>query len=88
MKEESKLTMSTKSVTKNDMGSKKQSTKDSKRPQGRPKVLSPELDSRFQIRCSTSDIEAWEGRAEALGYGGASAWIRHVINQAIKQPVK
>ena len=67
------------------MVKKKQNGKVEKRKQGRPKILAPELDTRFQIRCSAKDVEAWEEQAEALGYGGASAWIRHVVNQAIKQ---
>lgn len=86
MTKTAELTMSTKSPTNDPMPTKKQNGKDDKRKQGRPKVLSPDLDTRFQIRCSAKDVKAWEAQAEALGYGGASAWIRHVVNQALKQP--
>lgn len=60
----------------------------SKQAQGRPRVLPKELSSRFQIRCAPDDIEAWEARAQAMGYGGASAWIRKVLADALKQPVR
>ena len=55
---------------------------------GRPKTLPKELDTRYQIRCSTKDVEAWEAHAEKLGYVGASAWIRKVVNDALKQASK
>lgn len=55
---------------------------------GRPKVLPPELNTRYQIRCSDKDVEAWEKRATQLGYPGASSWIRKVLNDALKQPVR
>lgn len=55
---------------------------------GRPKSLPKELDTRYQIRCSTKDVEAWEAHAEKLGYVGASAWIRRVVNDALRRASK
>jgi hypothetical protein len=55
---------------------------------GRPKVLHPELDTRFQIRCSSKELELWEERAVALGYTGAGAWLRQVATVALRTPVK
>jgi predicted DNA binding CopG/RHH family protein len=59
-----------------------------KRKSGRPKVLAPGLDTRFQIRCSEKDVELWKERAVAAGFGDASTWIRKVISDALKQPVR
>jgi hypothetical protein len=59
-----------------------------KKTQGRPKVLSPDLNHRLAIRCALVDAEAWEQRAITLGYGGASAWIRKTLNDAMKQPAR
>lgn len=58
-----------------------------KRP-GRPRILSPELDNRFQIRCSHADEDAWRERATKLGFPSPSAWIRKMLNDALKQPVR
>lgn len=55
---------------------------------GRPKILPKELDDRYQIRCSTKDIERWTKHADEAGYGSLSAWIRKVCNTAVKQLAK
>lgn len=41
-----------------------------------------ELTKRYQIRCLPQELEVWERAARALGFGGASAWIRRVANDA------
>lgn len=51
---------------------------------GRPKTLPKDLDTRYQIRCSTKDVEAWKAHAAKLGFRDASAWIRKAVNDAIK----
>lgn len=81
---EGTLTLSTRTVNELGMVEKKQKQK----KQGRPKVLSPDLNHRLAIRCARGDAEAWEQRAISLGYGGASAWIRRILNEALKQPAK
>lgn len=75
--------MSTRTDTQMTMAQKKQ-----KKAQGRPKTLSPDLNHRMAIRCALADAEAWEERAVALGFVGASAWIRKILNDALKQPAR
>lgn len=53
-----------------------------KKPVGRPKTLSADLDTRFQIRCSSSDEEAWKKHAKRLGFT-AGQWIRKTLNEAM-----
>jgi hypothetical protein len=62
--------------------------KKQKKAQGRPKTLSPDLNHRMAIRCAKNDADAWEERAVALGFVGASAWIRKILNDALKQPAR
>ena len=62
--------------------------RDKKRKPGRPVTLPKELDKRYQIRCASSDVAAWEQRAMELGFPSASAWIRKIANDALKQPVR
>lgn len=52
---------------------------------GRPKTLPKELDTRFQIRCSTKDVEAWKANALRLGFRDVSAWIRKAANDALNK---
>jgi hypothetical protein len=60
---------------------------DKKRP-GKPKVLPPDLDTRHQLRCRSSDLEAWSERAAEEGFPNVSAWIRKAANAALKQPAR
>ena len=53
---------------------------------GRPKTLSAELDTRFQIRCAKVDENAWKKHAKKLGYT-PSQWIRKTLNDALTQGV-
>lgn len=55
---------------------------------GRPKTLPKDLDTRYQIRCFTKDVQAWEAHAAKLGYVGTSAWIRKVVNDALRRSVR
>lgn len=54
-----------------------------KKPPGRPKVLSPELDKRHQLRCATKDFDAWEKYSREIGFPNVSAWLRKVANEAL-----
>lgn len=54
-----------------------------KNPPGRPRTLSPELDKRHQLRCSTRDFDAWEKHAAKIGFPNVSAWLRKVANDAL-----
>jgi hypothetical protein len=81
VKKELKLTTSPKTDTVLSMAEKKPKL-------GRPRTLPEGLNTRYQIRCSAKDVEAWEVHARKLGYVGTSAWIRKVVNDAIKQSSK
>lgn len=56
---------------------------DSKKPPGRPKVLSPDLDMRHQFRCSSKDFDAWSTHSQQIGFPNVSAWLRKVANDAL-----
>jgi hypothetical protein len=62
--------------------------RETERNAGRAKAVPEKLDARYQIRCASADIPAWEDRAKLLGHRGASAWIRKTLNDALKQPVR
>lgn len=54
-----------------------------KKPVGRPKTLSADLDTRFQIRCASADETAWKKHAKKLGFT-AGQWIRRTLNDAMQ----
>ena len=62
---------------------RKRPSEEDRKPVGRPKVLPDDLDTRIQIRCKKAEEEAWDAKAEALGYS-RSQWIRKVLNAALK----
>jgi len=55
---------------------------------GRPRVLSPDLDKRHQLRCSSRDLDSWVERSQALGFPNVSSWIRKVINDELKRATR
>ncbi len=61
---------------------KKASKTPEKNPVGRPRTLSADLDTRFQIRCAKADEKAWKVHAKKLGYS-AGQWIRKTLNEAL-----
>ena len=60
----------------------KKQLKSEKNPVGRPRTLSADMDTRFQIRCAKSDELAWKAHAKKLGFSVAQ-WIRKVLNDAL-----
>lgn len=54
-----------------------------KKPPGRPRTLSPDLDKRHQLRCASGDFDAWEAHSKAIGFPNVSAWLRKVANDAL-----
>ncbi len=79
--------MSTRTTTTEGMPKKRRKQEVEKKPVGRPKILPAELDTRFQIRCSKADEEAWKKHAETLGYS-AGQWIRKTLNDAMTKQAK
>jgi hypothetical protein len=41
------------------------------------------LDTAFMIRCNSRDLARWKKHATELGFGGAAAWVRKVVNDEI-----
>lgn len=67
---------------------KRKIDEDDKKPPGRPRSLSPELDKRHQLRCSSRDFEVWETYARELGFPNVSAWIRKCANDALPKRLR
>lgn len=61
---------------------KKQRSPEKKNPVGRPKTLSADLDTRFQIRCAKADEKGWKAHAKKLGYS-TGQWIRKTLNETM-----
>lgn len=61
---------------------------DEKNPPGRPKVLPPDLDKRYQIRCASRDFELWEKHRKKIGFPNLSAWLRKLANDALPANVR
>jgi hypothetical protein len=48
----------------------------------KPKPRAADLDASFMIRCNSEDLARWKERAAELGFGGASALVRKVMNES------
>lgn len=55
-------------------------------PKRKPVGKKPAAMKRYMIRCSVTDLQAWEAKARELGYASAGAWMQRIANQAIQTP--